>query len=562
VYALDGLGDDISNAITYVTSNPSCTATSADDLTCPMCAVQYMQQGLCLPGRYCLTNSNLLYSMTVACVTYDPDSCLLHCFFLDAELSLRPLPCECISHPAASNKTLLCFRYLIQYSVSDSSGVAATPLTISITFVEVALVTGSFLFIGQADTAAQAQQHATQLYTSGTAPNTALTTDVAAVYQTWLTSNVTGYVEQMTAALGASTAVVAAINTLELSLFSSVRVSDVTVLNATIDQSITSILNVNSSHTVQNYCYNVTLQVTVLTADMLLSVFVNVLNSTASRRHLMSSSDFLSTTISSNMLPLPAHVPAIPDLAAVSSHLSGSMLAEPFENATISKHLPYDMIAEPFQHEQDLAGSIAASILSCSTAQQGPQTGGCDTQQTAQLLSTRNLATPSSVRPTTIDSMLHLHQMMLQAQVHTRRLQSTTSASTFPLVSLLTFKVDLMLAAFGGTSGCSTASVAALFYEDEETPESLDDLCGTDGGTDLSMNQALLASANSTVPLLQVGYAVAMHFSLMSCPDKRCNRGLRLLLLRPSLFDLTEVPALKLHVAHSWHVLTVTLLQA
>lgn len=56
VYALDGLGDDISNSITYVTSNPSCTATSAADLTCPMCAVQYMQQGLCLPGRYDTTS--------------------------------------------------------------------------------------------------------------------------------------------------------------------------------------------------------------------------------------------------------------------------------------------------------------------------------------------------------------------------------------------------------------------------------------------------------------------------------------------------------------------------
>lgn len=52
VYAVDGLDDDISSSITYVTSNPSCTATAADDLTCPMCAVEYMQQGLCLPGRY------------------------------------------------------------------------------------------------------------------------------------------------------------------------------------------------------------------------------------------------------------------------------------------------------------------------------------------------------------------------------------------------------------------------------------------------------------------------------------------------------------------------------
>ncbi|KAL0034115.1 hypothetical protein WJX79_009686 [Trebouxia sp. C0005] len=92
VYALDGLGDDISNSITYVTSNPSCTATSAADLTCPMCAVQYMQQGLCLPGRY-----------------------------------------------------------LIEYSASDSSGAAAAPLTISITFVE-------YVFVVSNDTAAESTE--------------------------------------------------------------------------------------------------------------------------------------------------------------------------------------------------------------------------------------------------------------------------------------------------------------------------------------------------------------------------------------------------------------------
>lgn len=52
VYAMDGLGDDISNAIAYVTSNPTCSAAFAGDLACPQCAVEYMQQGLCLPDRY------------------------------------------------------------------------------------------------------------------------------------------------------------------------------------------------------------------------------------------------------------------------------------------------------------------------------------------------------------------------------------------------------------------------------------------------------------------------------------------------------------------------------
>ncbi len=52
VYATDGLGDDISSSIAYVTSNPACSAAFAGDLACPQCAVEYMQQGLCLPARY------------------------------------------------------------------------------------------------------------------------------------------------------------------------------------------------------------------------------------------------------------------------------------------------------------------------------------------------------------------------------------------------------------------------------------------------------------------------------------------------------------------------------
>ena len=52
VYAQDGLGNDVSSAIAYVTRNPTCTPAFAGDVRCPLCAVQYMQQGLCLPGRY------------------------------------------------------------------------------------------------------------------------------------------------------------------------------------------------------------------------------------------------------------------------------------------------------------------------------------------------------------------------------------------------------------------------------------------------------------------------------------------------------------------------------
>ena len=380
--------------------------------------------------------------------------------------------------------------------MSDANNVAAAPLTISITFVEVALVTGSFLFIGQADSTIEAQQHAAQLYTPGTIPNSAFTADVATVFQTWLASNVTTYVDQMTAALGATTAVVAAVNTLELGLFSSVLVSDVTVLNATIDQNVTSLLTTNSSSASQTYAYNVTLQVAVLTADMLLSVFVDVLNSTDGRRRLLSSSDLASAAGQNSMLPLPNHVLARPGNAAIlpsKIHLADSLLAGPSQSALTSKHLPFSVLPESMQQGQGLAGNWAAIMQNSGTKQTDDRPAcGC------------SHAAHSNSFPASFHSALH-QIMMLHAPGHSRSLQSTSSASEFPLVSLLTFKVDLLLAAFGSTSGCSTASVTALFFDDEDTPESLDDLCGTDSGVvDLSMSQALLASTNSSVPLLQV----------------------------------------------------------
>ena len=399
------------------------------------------------------------------------------------------------------NAPCLLLRYLIEYGASDSSGVAAAPLTISITFVEVATVTGSFLFIGQADNATEAELHATQLCTTGTAPNSALTADIAAVFQTWLTSNVTTYVEQMTAALGTSTAVVAAVNTLELSLFSSVLTTDVTVLNATIDQNVTSTLTVNSTEATQNYAYNVTLQVAVLTADMLLSVFVDVLNSTTSRRRLMTSSDWTANAMRRSELLLPLLAPTRPDLATVTVD-SGSVLAEPFHHAVVSK-----LASVPVgpQSDQTPLGDQADSRQSCSTRSHAQQPNNCPSQLPAPTFpaSIQPLATPSGAVPVSGRGLLH--QVLPHASRLSRSLQDTTAASAFPLASLLTFKVDLMLAAFGGTSGCSTTSMAALFYGDADVPDSLDDLCGTDGGTvDLSMNKALLASINSTVPLLQV----------------------------------------------------------
>ena len=402
---------------------------------------------------------------------------------------------------------MACSRYLIEYGASDSSCVAAAPLTISITFVEVALVTGSFLLIGQADSTLEAQQHAAQLYTPGTAPNSAFTADIAMVFQTWLASNVTTYVDQMTAALGATTAVVAAVNTLELGLFSSVLVSDVTVLNATIDQNVTSLLSINSSSASQSYAYNVTLQVAVLTADMLLSVFVDVLNSTDSRRRLLSSSDLASAAVQNSMLPLPNHILVRPHAAVLPGklHFADGLLAESSQSASISKLLPFSLPPESMQQAQGLAGNWTTVMQTSGIA----KTDGCPASGCSH-------AAPLKSFQAEFHNSLH-QVTMLHAMGHSRSLQSTTPASEFPLVSLLTFKVDLLLAAFGSTSGCSTASMTALFYDDEDTPELLDDLCGTDSGAeDLSMNQALLASTNSSIPLLQVCPMPCCHIPVSS----------------------------------------------
>ena len=386
-------------------------------------------------------------------------------------------------------------RYLIEYSVSDIDGTAATPLTLSITFVEVALVTGSFLFIGQADNATEAQQYAEELYTLGTACNSVLVTDVAAVFQTWLTSATSAYVESMTAALGADSAATAAVNVLELGLFSSISASEVMVLNATIDQNITNALNVNTSDATQNYAYNVTLQVTVLTADMLLSVFVDVLNSTlSSKRRLLSSSDQTLTTVN----------PQIDSTSRVTTDM--------ISRREQARQVPGIVLGDMFCNEHELDGGMALNTLTLEKLL-------CRADRTQHVVHNHhNPAVRSYMVDESAQSGLQSQRMALQAKTHSRGLQTTSSGSAFPLTSLLTFKMNLVLAAFNGTSGCSPDSLVDLFYEGSEAPASLPDLCTTAGGTeDVGINQALLASANSTVPLLQVDHSLSATLAISGC---------------------------------------------
>lgn len=340
-------------------------------------------------------------------------------------------------------------RYRIKYSVSDFSGAAATALTIDITFVEVALVTGSFIFIAQADSVFNAQQHAADLYTAGTAINSVLTADLAAVLQTWLMSATSTYVNQTTAYLGANADPVAASNTLELGLFSAVVPADVTVLSASIDWSNTGALNTDSSSASPKYAFNVTLQVAVLTSNMLQSVYVDVLPSLA----------VLSSPSSRRRLHSKSH--SKQSVAILHSSESAPTASD---HVTVSSGFSRDMAPLSYQRTLQQTGSKTAR-------------------------------TSDSV---TVHEDLH-------GQV--RSLLGSSLASKFPLASLLAFKSTLVLAALDSTTGCDTDSLTELFYNDSAAPADISDMCigdGSYGGH--SMNAALLASVNTSVPLFQVSY--------------------------------------------------------
>ena len=329
------------------------------------------------------------------------------------------------------------------------------PMALNITLVEVAFITAGFFFMGQADNVSQAQQHAAQLCTAGAASNAAVTADLAAVLQSWLSSAVKSYVDQIQLALDASAGVVAAVDVVELGLFSTVVQADVAVLNASIDWDLTAALNVNIT---QNYAYNVTVQAAVLTSDLLLSVFVDVLSSSTSRRRLQSE----------------AH------------------------------HSPYDELL----HSMDSPASIQTKPAHAVATSYFPRNVAALSSITTQQQSSNRTARVPALG-TAWDG----------SHGKARSLFSTEPGSAFPLSSLLAFKTDLMLAAFADTSGCSIDSLTDLFFEDSEEPEELSDLCvGDTGSADLSLNEALFVSAGDSVPLLQVLCCCSLwHACLPGC---------------------------------------------
>ena len=373
-------------------------------------------------------------------------------------------------------------RYQITYTIVGADDVAATPLTLSITFAEVAVVTGSFLFIGQAPNANIAQQHALQLNTTGSAPNAALITAVASVFQTWLASAISTYVKELTATLGTTAATIAVSNTLQLGQFSSVTAQDVTIASAVIDPNVTAVLNTESSADAQNYAYNVTLQVAVLTADMLLSVFVDVLsNNTGSRRHLLDSRSGLGTdqlwTASQQKRPSDATIlhQVTKQSAASRQNLLPSLSPD---GQLLIQQLGLEM------PEHVTPADASATHTALVRAQH--------TQHTLPVL-------PCMHHVFALHRAKPVHSLLLR-----HLLQGTASAAAFPLASLLLFKMDLLLAAFTSTSGCSTDTIAELFYQGSGFPDAAEATCVDNNLADNSLDVALLSISNSSVPLLQV----------------------------------------------------------
>ena len=408
-------------------------------------------------------------------------------------------------------------RYEIQYTVSDADYIAARPVTISITFAEVAVVTGSFLLIAQASSTDLAQQYAEQLNTTASASNSALTSAVATVYHTWLAAATSSYVGQLTSSLGASAATDAASNTLQLGQFSSVGVPDVTILGAAIDQNVTAALNTNSSDVTQNYAYNVTLQVAVLTSDMLLSVFVDVLNSTGSSRRLLSTPSLIDADMWTppqllHTQALSSPEPALDSLVSGQSHAVAHVQQLAHGRLQYDADSTLDSAGSTGTKSQADAWAGAAQIVSQDSSSVGVTAPCYSTIADAIIAAQQSQhAVPAVAQHT--DTHLK-HKLLAPAprlpaapEPHPSRhlLQTNSSSATFPLASLLQFKMDLVLAAFLGTSGCSTDSLTDLFYQDQDPPDDLPALCAADSSAaGYSLNRALQAAANRTVPLLQV----------------------------------------------------------
>lgn len=422
-------------------------------------------------------------------------------------------------------------RYQVQYDVSDSNGVSATSLILNITFVESAIVTGSLLFLARAANGSAAQKIAVDLFNTSSVVNAAFTATVASVFQSWLADTTAAYVTQYTSSQETDAALVHATNTVRLALFSNVTQPDVQVLSSAIDPNVTALLVNNSTAEVQNYAYNVTLQITVLTANLLSSVFVDVLNSTSSRRLLLAAASTLDASqldqwhsppsATSSPQSSAAHHVSTPAAQMLSgsndkftgnsdgsignrAHLYNSSCSSNKTASNIGMYNSSDSRTRRknrYPHGTDNATDIYSSSTSSRT--------GC-TASLNHCMYSSSVVNHSLYSSSSKSSSSHMGGLWTPSfgstynqDTQSRRLLASQSTSAFPLASLLMFKMGLTLAALQGTSGCSPDNIADLFYAGAAAPGALSQLCGS-SDSNFSLSQALLAVANSSMPLLQV----------------------------------------------------------
>lgn len=165
----------------------------------------------------------------------------------------------------------------------------------------------------------------------------------------------------------------------------------------------------------QKYAFNVTVQVAVLTSNMLKSVYVDVLSDLAGLSNPSSRQRLHSSPHSKLSAALLHSSESAPSMQTTSDHIAAS---NGFSRGTAPL---------PFQQTLQQTDSKTARAAGLATARED-----------------------------------------LQGQV--RSLLGTSLDSQFPVASLLAFKSNWALAAFDGTSGCDTDSLTALFYQDSELP--------------------------------------------------------------------------------------------
>lgn len=434
-------------------------------------------------------------------------------------------------------------RYLVQYGVADSSGRSAPSLTLDITFLESGTITGSFLLIGQADSNSSAQQDALALSNSSSLVNTAFTAALASAFQSWLTHTTSAFANQLVDARFMSAADVSAIDSARLALLGDVLQPDVKVLNSSIDQTATALLVSNSTAAVQNYAYNVTVQVTVLTASLLSSVFVSLLNDT--------------TNLINGGRLLHAHSAQEADMSGLQYSMLAAWSQQHVNNLvptvtqqagpTAADFAPVTTVYNMANNYSSLAYSSnmssVSTMYSSSRSRRGSNTrrmtgmyNDSSSSTSSQYLNSSQYVDSSQCISSSdkVTSRQHLQEIQHLSSSHHvsgadlhaqgRRLQAPQPNSPFPLASLLLFKTDLILAAFNGTSSCSTDSIGDLFYGGSDLPADVAQVCQSSAG-DGSLNHALLQLANSSLPLFQVfsclhGTAASLlqgHFMLCCC---------------------------------------------